>query len=316
MSSSGAVAANNLQPLRKRSAIQPSDDDAPIVGGRMWAASGNHFTPCEEARDKLPPGNYRIAVTDRGIYFVKRGVETDALLELPDSATEKILAAMKVFWTREAAYDEYGFIWKRGIMLYGPPGGGKTSTIELLSNILIKDMHGIVVHVDDPGAAVAGLEAFRFIEPETPLLMVIEDIDAVIQNRNESALLNLLDGEFQTKNIVVIATTNYPERIDKRIMNRPSRFDVLVKIDLPTAPARKMYLERTNKRFQRDPEGTKEELAKWVADTNGFSVAHLKELIIAVEVLGETYTNSLARLKEMLSIKLSSTDTGSKLGFA
>lgn len=283
---------------------------------RMWAVAGNHYSPCEAAVSKLVPGNYRIALTERGIYFVKRDLATDNLLELPDSATEKILEHMKVFWSREEKYREYKFIWKRGILLHGPPGGGKTSTVELLAKMIISNLQGVVIHIDDPAAAIMGLEAFRFIEPKTPLLLVVEDIDAVLENRGESALLNLLDGEFQTDNIVVVATTNYMERLDKRIRNRPSRFDVVMKIELPSDDARRMYLKHVHKRFVGELSSeVSKELEVWVKDTKGFSIAHLKELVLAVEVLEGKYPEQLNRLREMMNLRASSSDDNRKPGF-
>lgn len=42
------------------------------------------------------------------------------------------------FWDRESKFKEYGFVYKRGILLYGPPGTGKTSIINLISDELIK----------------------------------------------------------------------------------------------------------------------------------------------------------------------------------
>lgn len=284
---------------------------------RMWSTSGTHFSPCEAAVPQLPPGNYRIVLSNRGLYFVKREIQTDDLLQLPDSATEHILNAMRVFWSREKAYRDYGFIWKRGILLYGPPGGGKTSTVELLAKIIINELKGVVVHVDDPRTAIHGLEAFRFIEPKTPLLLVMEDIDAMIENSSESALLNLLDGEFQTDNVVVVATTNYPERLDKRIRDRPSRFDILMNIDLPSDAAREEFLRRTHLRFGDEvlSEEVGKELETWVASTKGFSVAHLKELIIAVEVLGGEFKSQLARIKGMMSSRPSSDGDRGRLGF-
>lgn len=302
---------SNGMAVAKASGTAPDDFMAAMKNARMWAASGNHFTPCETAVPALPGGCYRIAVTDRGIYFVKKDLAIDELLELPDSATEEILEHMTTFWASEARYREFKFLWKRGIFLYGPPGSGKTSTIELLSRKVI-GLDGIVVFIDNPHHAIAGLEAFRFVEKTRKLLLVIEDIDAITANSGESALLNLLDGEFQTDNVVVVATTNYPERLDKRITNRPSRFDIVKKIGMPNEASRKVFLSIKNPRLQKEEHAA--ELETWVKDTKEFSVAHMKELVIAAEVLQLGYKESLARIKKMMSGTISS-GGGGTLGF-
>jgi len=297
------------------SAVGIDEGDDPVAVAKnatMWAQSGNHFTPCETAKAQLPAGNFRIVATERGIYFVKKVLALDELLELPDSATEEVIHHMEIFWAREAKYREFKFLWKRGIFLYGPPGSGKTSTIELLSKRIV-DMDGIVVHIDDPATAIMGLEAFRFVEKTRKLLLVIEDIDAITANRSESALLNLLDGEFQTDNVVVVATSNYPEKLDKRIINRPSRFDVTKEIGMPSEAARKMYLQKKNLRLSKP--GAEAELEQWVKDSKNFSIAHIKEMIIAVEVLGLDYKLSYDRIKRMTTQTLSSTGGGGSLGF-
>jgi len=54
-------------------------------------------------------------------------------------------------------------------------------------------------------------------------------------------VLNLLDGVKQVDNIIYIATTNYPELLEERILNRPSRFDRRFHIGTPSAEVRKFY---------------------------------------------------------------------------
>ncbi len=74
-------------------------------------------------------------------------------------------------------------------------------------------------------------------------------------------------------------------------MNRPSRFDKRIFIGMPTEAARQVYLNAKLKNL--------EESKKWAKDTNGFSIAHLKELFVAVKILGESYTDALHTLRAM-----------------
>jgi len=279
---------------------------------KMWAVSGNEFAPCERAVDVLPSGQYTIEHSShRGLYFSKKPVNLDELLILPDSASEQVIQNVEDFWTKEQHFRELGFLWKRGILLWGPPGSGKTSTLQLISKKIV-DGGGIAVYATQPDLDAKGLELLRRIEPTRPLVVMIEDIDAMTERMGESTILALLDGELQVDNVVFIATTNYPERLDKRLLNRPSRFDIVKEIGMPSAQARAVYLATKNPRLS-GAEGA-DELSSWVDKTEGFSVAHLKELIVLVEVFSTPISVAVSRLENMINVKIESSG-GRKIGF-
>lgn len=176
-----------------------------------------------------------------------------------------------------------------------------TSTVQQISQRIV-DRGGIAFYVDNPSLGAAGLELFRRIEPDRPVLVILEDIDAIICNNGESSLLSLLDGELQIDNVVFIATTNYPERLDKRIINRPSRFDVIKLIGMPSEEARSMYLTNISVILQKDVR----KLREWVTLTTGYSIAHLKELLVSVEVFELPLHDTIARLNKMIDVQVSS----------
>lgn len=175
----------------------------------------------------------------------------------------------------------------------GPPGSGKTVTINLITKELLSQ-NGIVIFCDHPQAAMIGLQMVRAIEPNRNIVVILEDIDEIIESYGEHELLALLDGENQVDNVVMVATTNYPERLQARIINRPSRFDEIIKVGMPSAAARKFYLEKITK-----GELNEKALEKWVSDTKGMSVAHLRELMVAVICLEQDYSITLKRLQSM-----------------
>lgn len=272
---------------------------------RLWAVhSQQRYVPCEAVTSSLPSGQYTINYSNNlGIFFQQKKVNLDELMILPDSASEEIVQQIQLFWTKEKHFRQYGFLWKRGILLWGPPGSGKTSTLQMVSSDIIKN-GGISVYVDDPEIAAIGLERLRHIEPTRPILVMLEDLDAIVSEHGEASLLALLDGELQIDNVVFVATTNYPERLDKRITNRPSRFDIIKKIEMPSAEARALYLAHKNPRLNKN----KSELKKWVDATKGFSIAHLKELIVSVEVFNVPFKESVDRLTSMRQAQLESDD--------
>jgi SpoVK/Ycf46/Vps4 family AAA+-type ATPase len=77
------------------------------------------------------------------------------------------------------------------------------------------------------------------------LVVILEDIDSIAgESRSQtSRLLNILDGVKQIENVVYIATTNYPEKLEERITNRPSRFDRRYRVELPNEEIREAYIK-------------------------------------------------------------------------
>jgi len=210
----------------------------------MWAVSGDTYMPCEKTENRLPPNQYTIELDQmRGLFFKKAHTVLDELIPLPDAESDKIIKHVQQFWQRKEVYKKMNVLHKRGVLLWGPPGSGKTTTIQQLSFQVIAE-GGVSIYVKDPEIAARGLDYLRKIEPDRPVVVMLEDIDAMTQGRhdNESNLLALLDGELQIDNVVFVATTNYPERLDKRLINRPSRFDIVHKIDMPGPDARRTYL--------------------------------------------------------------------------
>jgi predicted ATPase len=284
----------------------PDDEEEEKVAkdARMWAVQGPNYFPCDEAVKTLEPGQYEVQHSNSsGYFFQKKLANFDELMRLPDSASEEIYENIQTFWTKEEHFRSFGFLWKRGILLWGPAGSGKTSTLQLISQNIV-ERGGISVYVTHPGICAQGLAIFRRIEPDRPCVVMLEDLDAMISNHGEHEVLALLDGELQIDNVVFIATTNYPERLDKRIVNRPSRFDIVKLIGMPNYPAREMYLSRKNKRLAESPE----ELAQWVKESDGFSIAHLKELIVSVEVFEVSLNHAIKRLRKMMDHPPKSTD--------
>jgi hypothetical protein len=264
-----------------------------LTDSSQWMVCPNEtFRPAGSTVKKLEPAVYRIEC-DGGIYFQRQIIVTDQLIEIDDSASRRVIDGIQTFWKSRPRFAEHGILFKRGVLLWGPPGSGKTVTVTfLVRDLLAKG--GLVVLCRVPKFTVAGLGELRRIEPDRPLIVILEDIEEMIQVHGEHELLGLLDGEHQVANVVNIATTNYPEQLGSRIVNRPSRFDEVIKIGMPSARARLAYLEHSLDLATLCPN-----IRKWVEDTEGLSIAHLRELVAATQCLGQPYETTLERLKHM-----------------
>lgn len=274
--------------------IEKLGDENPFTR-RQWARSNGNYTLIGETVSVLPPGYYDLSVDQAGnVYFVPIRPRTDKLLRFPDAATDKIVDEIETFWKREKVFKRFGLPFKRGVLMWGPPGSGKTSTLQLIARDVVK--RGGIVIIYQPELFKVAYRQLRNIQPETPVVVIMEDIDAVLERHNESTVLNTLDGADTIHKTVFIATTNYPEKLGERIINRPSRFDRRLFIDDPSDVARKMYLDDLTKGHKLPKDVT---IEKMVHDTRGMSLAHVKELFVAAVVIGAPYAEALNNLVEM-----------------
>lgn len=290
-------------------AIDSGSHKVPAFSARRWAANDGVFYGANETYDAMPCGLYRCGMSPNvGPFLTKQNIETDNLLELPDDSSTRIIVEFGMFWKIGDKFRERGFLQKRGFLLWGPPGSGKTSCVHILIKRLIEDHDGIVLIIDEPGIASACLRMVRHVEPKRPIVAIMEDIDALIDRHGENLYLALLDGEAQVDNIVFVATTNYPERLDARFVDRPSRFDTIRYVGMPSSAARRVYLSA------KEPSLKGDELEHWVSLSKGFSIAHLKELIIAVRCFDQPVDEVAARLAKMHSRRPTSEDAPGKNG--
>lgn len=269
-----------------------------------WIKRGtNTFIPTDNSQilPIVDAGMYDLRVAEGiGFYMLKREMFLDDLLEFPSKTHRTVLDSIKTFWKRKAKFKEYGFAFKRGILLHGKAGSGKSCIINLCVKYIISELQGVVIPLNNGSDldlyAKAIPETFRIIEKERPIVIILEDIEGLCQSPStETQLLNVLDGLDQLENVVYLATTNYIEHLKERIINRPSRFDRRIYVPFLNYEDRIFYFE--NKLKESDKKETN--IKKWAEDTEGMSVAHLAELIKSVIIFGSDYDETLSILKEM-----------------
>ena len=197
--------------------------------------------------------------------------------------------------------------------MYGEPGCGKSGIIQLIAKQFIEN-NGIIINIkdqDDVDFFIDFIATFRKIEPNRPLIVLLEDLDSIAgeSTYSTSKLLNILDGVKQIEDVVYIATTNYPEKLQERITNRPSRFDRRYKVELPNEEIREAYIRHKLK--EEDLKNV--DIQEWVKRTEGMSLSHLKEVVISTIVMGrefEEVMDNLEGLKRAPSVRGSG-----KMGF-
>jgi len=151
----------------------------------------------------------------------------------------------------------------------------------------------------DIGMFIAMVQNIRALEPDRPILALIEDLDGFLQYNSVQQFLNLLDGNNACDNIVYLGSTNYMNRLEPRVI-RSSRFDRKYEIPAPDAKVREFYLRKKLKEDDLQKLG-EQGLKQWVTDTEGMVFGDLKELIASVVVMEMPYSEVIGELKRYMN---------------
>jgi len=199
---------------------------------------------------------------------------------LDDGISEKLVSDVKNFLRSKDWYESHGIPYRRGYLLFGPPGTGKTSFIIALAGHLHKPI--CVVSLGNSRMTTSKLNVLFNTTPPGSVIL-LEDIDSAIAPRTDdnehitfSELLNALDGISSQEGNVVFMTTNHLELLDEALI-RPGRIDMRVLIE----KASKSQIRRVFRYFFPDFSETKEEeiFVGKVADRS-YTTAELQNLFM------------------------------------
>lgn len=191
---------------------------------------------------------------------------------LDDGVTDRILRDCREFIQNPQWYADRGIPYRRGYLLYGPPGCGKSSFITALAGEI--EFGICLLNLSERGLTDDRLNHLMNVAPQQSIIL-LEDIDAAFISREDtktqkaafeglnrvtfSGLLNCLDGVASTEARIVFMTTNYLDRLDPALI-RPGRVDVKEYVGYCT----RHQLEQMFMRFYAGEEGAKN--AKVFAD--------------------------------------------------
>jgi AAA+ superfamily predicted ATPase len=199
---------------------------------------------------------------------------------LPETILERIDRQTILLSEHAEELKEAGRSLKRGLLLYGPPGVGKTLTIEYLAGSM-------------PGRTVlltAGV-GFGMLEPVvqiarnlSPSMVVLEDIDLIAEERGMPMghagpllfqLLNEMDGLQRDADVIFVLTTNRPDVLEPALAARPGRIDLAIELPLPDTEARLRLLQL----YARGLDLTGIDLTAVAEQIEGATPAYIKELL-------------------------------------
>ena len=261
---------------------------------------GGNYIPVGDTCPVLPAGYYTTWFDHSGTPHIDMitDYESSDLIHFEDSSVSLLLNEFERFWGLKDKYLARSESHKRGFLLWGPPGSGKSCILDMLVSKFIADDGLVFDFTEDlPGV----IQSINTIDPDRRKLFIFEDFDRILGGA-EHEVLQLMDGLVPLKNTVCVATTNYPERIPARFLNRPSRFDRIEFVGFPSLAHRLQYIEVKSE----DMSGMMQKrLAK---DTENFTFAHLKEAILSIELFGTGYQETIDRIRNMQTSLLHSSD--------
>jgi transitional endoplasmic reticulum ATPase len=212
--------------------------------------------------------------------------------DVGDMVDVKQVLTESVLWplTYPDTFARLGVQPPRGVLLFGPPGCGKTYLVKAIAgtgkaNVLsVKGAELLSKWVGESERAVR--ELFRRAREAAPTLVFLDEVDALAPTRGQAtdggttdrvvaALLTELDGVESLRNVVVIGATNRPDLIDPALL-RPGRLERLVYVPPPDADARTAILRASSKSVPLDETV---DLAALGAGLEGFSAADCAALI-------------------------------------
>jgi AAA+ superfamily predicted ATPase len=203
-------------------------------------------------------------------------------LILPPQLKRELREDFHRFFASREIYQKYGIPWKRGALFIGPPGNGKTHAIKAMVNELNLPCLYVKSFKAEHTTEQSNMRrVFTRARRSAPCIMVLEDLDALIEDQNRAFLLNELDGFADNDGVVVIASTNHPEKLDPAILDRPSRFDRKYHFTLPGFPERLAYIKHWNQALQPEMRLADSETMAIAESTDRFSFAYLKELFLS-----------------------------------
>jgi transitional endoplasmic reticulum ATPase len=164
-----------------------------------------------------------------------------------EDVKQVLLEAIEIPLLHEDLMKDVGVRPSKGLLLFGPPGCGKTMIVKAAANELKANFLTIagseLMRGKDKNPAAYVREVFNRARESAPALIFIDEIEALAPSRDEyrggilTELLQEMDGVKELKNVMIIGATNKPFALDSAIL-RPGRFDKIIYIPPPDAPAR------------------------------------------------------------------------------
>jgi hypothetical protein len=256
--------------------MAPERERAEDVVAELWRLMGEHNV----YRGRVLELRERHFHDDEGAPLTVRSLPTIAReqIVLPDGVLERIERTTFGMSRHADRLRASGRHMRRGLLLHGPPGVGKTLTAMYLATQM-PDRTVVLLTGAGLGTISASVDLATAL---APAIVILEDVDLVAMERSAEPtnailfeLLNAMDGLDADHDVLFVLTTNLPQRIEPALAARPGRIDQAVELPLPDADGRRRLLVLYGEGLQLTLDGSDD----LIADLQGTSPAFIRELL-------------------------------------
>ncbi|NNN12413.1 MAG: AAA family ATPase [Acidimicrobiaceae bacterium] len=211
-----------------------------------------------------------------------------------DEVKEALRQAIELPLTQPELYATWNIKPHKGILLFGPPGCGKTLFAKVVADTSAAKFYtvnGSELAGGGSSSAEANLRSlFNLAEENAPAVIFFDELDAIAGSRDGllsafgptvvNQLLTLLDGKKELKGVVIIAATNRPQTIDPALL-RPGRFDKLIYVPLPDLASREQQWQI---HMKNRPGYDRIDYATLALESEGYSGAEIAHMVNKVSL--------------------------------
>jgi ATP-dependent 26S proteasome regulatory subunit len=273
---------------------QQQQENIEKVHTNNWRKLGEMYVPTGDVVKHIPAGVYTSMLPyGVGPCLVPQKPVKDVHRSMPSGVTNRIIEGVETWLKLREKYTTLGILYKRGVLVHGEPGTGKTVTCYQIADACVQKHDAVVFSGQDMHARFTLMKLLRKQYPTRLFVNIMEDLEVLRYATSDDTLLSVLDGADQVDGVIHLATTNYLSKLPPRYMSRPSRFDEVHEVGKPSADARREYLKSFG-------ELSDEMLETLTTVSDGFTLAFLKELFISVAVMRRGVDETVQNLKVMI----------------
>jgi hypothetical protein len=225
-----------------------------------------------------------------GVTFHARPALAASEVILPEGLLQKVADHALGIAEHRASLSEYGQHLKRGILLYGKPGTGKTHTVRYL----LSQSEGSTAILLSGGSLARISEAAAMARALQPSIVVLEDCDLIAEDRSFGhgpqpllfEVLDAMDGLDNDADVAFVLTTNRVDMLERALAQRPGRVDLAVEIPLPALEERVDLVNLYARGIPFSPGAVQDAAASTEGTTASFARELVRRAVVAAAIEG------------------------------